>query len=265
MPKYIGYNFTGTANSSVVTSALNGGVTDYKYNSGIWSISDSSGEEYSVFTRIKQENWPTALVAAPVDNFTVLAVNLTTDASDASGYSPAHTITVSGDTSFGATGANFDGSGDKIRYVGNGGDPFNIAGNEDFVIQFELDVDETGPAGPFDTGINVGGIGAFTNGGSSTATKYFRIIGGADISVATTWNGTWRIERSGSTITLYKDDVSQGTATYSGAISSAASGSAITLGSHDLNSTYPTYYELDGRIRYFQFRKGTTTVLSAPF
>jgi hypothetical protein len=38
MPKYIGYNFTGTANTTVVTSALNGGVTDRKYNSGIWSM-----------------------------------------------------------------------------------------------------------------------------------------------------------------------------------------------------------------------------------
>ena len=59
MPRYIGYIFTGTANSTVVTPALNGGVTDSKYNSGVWSISDSSGEEYSLFTRRKQGNWLT--------------------------------------------------------------------------------------------------------------------------------------------------------------------------------------------------------------
>ena len=32
-------------------------TVDTKYNSGIWSISDSSGEEYSLFTRRKQGNW----------------------------------------------------------------------------------------------------------------------------------------------------------------------------------------------------------------
>jgi hypothetical protein len=55
MPKYIGYNFTGTANSTVVTSALNGGVTDRKYNSGIWSISGIN----SVYGRRRAGNWLT--------------------------------------------------------------------------------------------------------------------------------------------------------------------------------------------------------------
>lgn len=65
MPRYIGYNFTGTANTTVVTPALNGGVTDSKYNSGVWSISDSSGEGYSIFTRRKQGNWLTELIPPP--------------------------------------------------------------------------------------------------------------------------------------------------------------------------------------------------------
>ena len=57
MPKYIGYNFTGTANTTVVTSALNGGVTDRKYNSGIWSISGTDNN--SVYGRRRAGNWLT--------------------------------------------------------------------------------------------------------------------------------------------------------------------------------------------------------------
>jgi hypothetical protein len=53
MPKYIGYNFTGTANTTVVTSALNGGVTDRKYNSGMeFSFSQS---------RVVLKPWPIML------------------------------------------------------------------------------------------------------------------------------------------------------------------------------------------------------------
>lgn len=58
MPKYIGYNFTGTANSTVVTPALNGGVTDSKYNSGVWTINGS--DKSSVYGRRRQGNWLTS-------------------------------------------------------------------------------------------------------------------------------------------------------------------------------------------------------------
>jgi hypothetical protein len=268
MPRYIGYNFTGTANSTVVTSALNGGVTDRKYNSGVWAINGT--DESSVYGKRRSGNWLTTI---RWDGYTVLACNLTASAEDLSGYTPAHTVTVSGDTTFGASGADFDGTGDKIRYVGNGGDPFSIAANQDFVIQFEMAVDDAGGEGPFDTGINTAGIGAFTNG-PGTAAKYFYGVtpdtGGAGAFYITvtgeTWNGTWQIVRSGSTVTVYKDGISKGTASSAnGAIPSNASGSAITLGSHDLSATYPTNYEMDGRIKHFQFRKGITTPLPTPF
>jgi hypothetical protein len=55
MPKYIGYNFTGTANTTVVTSALNGGVTDRKYNSGVWAINGTDNN--SVYGRRRAGNW----------------------------------------------------------------------------------------------------------------------------------------------------------------------------------------------------------------
>jgi len=57
MPRYIGYEFTGTANTTVVTPALNGGVTDSKYNSGIWGISGT--DESSVYGRRIEGNWLT--------------------------------------------------------------------------------------------------------------------------------------------------------------------------------------------------------------
>lgn len=59
MPRYIGYGFTGTANTTVVTPALNGGVTDIKYNSGIWGISGTGIN--SVYGRRRTGNWLTTL------------------------------------------------------------------------------------------------------------------------------------------------------------------------------------------------------------
>jgi hypothetical protein len=109
MPRYIGYNFTGTANSTVVTSALNGGVTDRKYNSGVWAINGT--DESSVYGKRRSGNWLTTI---RWDGYTVLACNLTASAEDLSGYTPAHTVTVSGDTTFGASGADFDGTGDPL-------------------------------------------------------------------------------------------------------------------------------------------------------
>jgi len=60
MPRYIGYKPTGTANTTVVTPALNGGVTDSKYNSGIWSISGT--DTNSVYGRRRAGNWLTELI-----------------------------------------------------------------------------------------------------------------------------------------------------------------------------------------------------------
>jgi hypothetical protein len=53
MPKYIGYLPTSTASS--VTNSL--GNVDTKYNSGVWSISNSSGSDYSVYGRKLASIW----------------------------------------------------------------------------------------------------------------------------------------------------------------------------------------------------------------
>jgi hypothetical protein len=53
MPKYIGYRPTTTASS--VTNSL--GNVDTKYNSGVWSISNSSGSDYSVYGRKLASIW----------------------------------------------------------------------------------------------------------------------------------------------------------------------------------------------------------------
>jgi hypothetical protein len=55
MPKYIGYRPTTTASS--VTNSL--GNVDTKYNSGVWSISNSSGSDYSVYGRKLASIWDT--------------------------------------------------------------------------------------------------------------------------------------------------------------------------------------------------------------
>jgi hypothetical protein len=207
--------------------------------------------------------------AAPYeDGLTVIAVPGTASQfSVKTSFTEAITTSVGGNPSYGGTnGIDFDGSGDKIRYL-HSGDGFDIASSQDFVIQFEYILDETGPSGPFDTGINSNGIGMFGNNSS----EYY--LYGQPGKFAISWissaaalTGTHLIQRSGSSITWKVNGVTKASATYSGAIlSNQSSGSAITIGSHDSASTYPTYYEADAKIKNFQFRKGTASPLSTPF
>ena len=202
------------------------------------------------------------------DGLTVIAVPGTASQySVATSFTEAITTSVAGNPSYGSTnGIDFDGTGDKVRYL-HSADGFDIASSQDFVIQFDYILDETGPSGPFDTGINGNGIGMF---GNSSSTYY---LYGQPSKFDMSWSsstaaltGTHLIQRSGSSITWKVDGTQKDSASYSGALlSNQSSGSAMTIGSHDLSSTYVTYYEVNGKIKNFQFRKGTATPLSTAF
>ena len=110
MPRYIGYEFTGTANSTVVTSALNGGVTDRKYNSGVWSINGT--DESSVYGRRIEGNWLTTTREDPaVMTFAVATYTGTGASLDVSGldFQPA-AIAIKNRDSVGEWAWFFDGA-----------------------------------------------------------------------------------------------------------------------------------------------------------
>ena len=201
------------------------------------------------------------------DGLTVIAVPGTASQfSVKTSFTDAITTTVGGNPSYGSTnGIDFDGSGDKVRYL-HSGDGFDIASSQDFVIQFEYILDETSSSGPFDTGVNSNGIGMF---GNNSSTYYLRVIGASSMSWSSSTSsltGTHLIQRSGSSITWKVGGATKASASYSGAaVSNQSSGSAITIGSHDSASTYPAYYEVNGKIKNFQFRKGTASPLSTAF
>ena len=150
MPKYIGYNFTGTANSTVVTSALNDGVTDKKYNSGVWSIGGSG--KYSVIGKRKQGNWLTT-TRNDVDNYfnnTTLLLHF--DGTDASttftdDSNSEKTITAVGNAAistaqkrFGTGALAVDGTGDYVSA------PYSTDwdfGTDDFTIELFYRPDST--------------------------------------------------------------------------------------------------------------------------
>jgi len=144
MPRYIGYGFTGTANTTVVTPALNGGVTDSKYNAGVWSISDSSGKEYSLFTRRKQGNWLTTTRGEPYI-FDTMFGNVILQTPAAAAYADesiyGHTFTVNTATD------NGDGSISLTAATQNA--YFNVDWprthfyNGDFMVEFELTTPST--------------------------------------------------------------------------------------------------------------------------
>jgi hypothetical protein len=164
MPKYIGYNFTGTANSTVVTSALNDGVTDKKYNSGVWSIGGSG--KYSVIGRRKQGNWPTI---TRDEHFANVSLLLHFDGADASttftdSSSNGHTVSVQGNAQlddaefkFGTTSGLFDGSGD---YAQVSDADFNLSSGDWTIEGWFYDAGDASRAPYFS--ISAGGGGGLT-------------------------------------------------------------------------------------------------------
>lgn len=227
--------------------------------SGIWKLKTAQ-------QKVGSNSWP--LIFPYNDGLTVIAVpGIASQFSVKTSFTDAITTTVGGNPSYGSTnGIDFDGSGDKVRFL-HSADGFDIASSQDFVIQFEYILDETGPSGPFDTGINPNGIGMF---GNNSGTYYcygqpgkFSMSWSSSTSALT---GKHLVQRSGSAITWKVDGVQKASATSSAAIlSNQDSGSAMTIGSHDVTATYATYYELNGKIKNFQFRKGTATPLSTAF
>jgi hypothetical protein len=152
MPRYIGYNFTGTANSTVVTSALNNGVTDKKYNSGVWSIGGSG--KYSVFGRRKQGNWLTSNRGDPLFLYSDVAIRLQLDGSNGSTTftdesTNSHSITANGgavistvQSKFGGASGRFPGAATDYAQVNTPSSVFAF-GDNDYTIEFWIYTAET--------------------------------------------------------------------------------------------------------------------------
>ena len=229
-----------TGNFSVPSSAYpytgHQGHLDNKYNSGIWSISESSGDGYSIINRIQNDKWKND----PFGSSVVLFIQPRADAATIDVAPTGHTVTEVGnanvtaaESKFDGFGIQLDGTGDWLQVPAHANFDF---GSGDFTIEMFVMFDATtnyqalaGSDGYYTSGKNGNWVIRTDTGAQNLKFVTYDAQAAEVVTTGTfafsqsTWYHVAAVRISG-TITFYVDGVSKGSGTNDKTLEDGADG-----------------------------------------
>ena len=214
-----------------------GSHTDNKYNSGIWSISESSGDGYSINNRIQNDKWKND----PFGSSVVLFIQPRADAATIDVGPTGHTVTEVGNANitaaesrFGGYAVELDGTGDRLTVPAH--DDFDF-GAGDFTIELFAMFDVSTNEQVFFSSANYYVVGKNGNwvfrGSPAAGTITLATWDGQGSYVATAISGftlstgTWyhiAMVRISGTVTFYVDGTNAGSGTNDKTLEDGADG-----------------------------------------